>query len=314
MSKRTRTILFAVAALAVLAVAFWYGGNAPDSHSWNAQTPVESADIVQQEQTPDSKPSVNSLPEETPSLEKEPASNQGAEAPSPTEKQPSTTPQKPANSPDPRPGGTAGSMSASEKVAAATAIAGGSSNLASTGDSTHSRLQGMNLDSDIGKDPYRTNSVPEGKPLPVEPQDVTISDKAYTCTLSVRCDTILDHMDWLTPEKTELVPKDGVIFPTTQVTFYEGESVFNVLQRELKQAKIHMEFVNTPIYNSAYMEGIHNLYELDCGELSGWMYKVNGWFPNYGSSRYGLKDGDVIEWVFTCNLGVDVGGSVAAGG
>ena len=62
------------------------------------------------------------------------------------------------------------------------------------------------------------------------------------------------------------------------------------------------------MYNSAYIEGINNLYEFDCGELSGWMYKVNGWFPNYGCSRYQLKEGDVIEWVYTCDLGVDVGG------
>ena len=97
------------------------------------------------------------------------------------------------------------------------------------------------------------------------------------------------------------------------VTFYEGESVFNVLQRTCKQQKIHMEFSNTPIYNSAYIEGIHNLYEFDVGNLSGWMYKVNGWFPNYGCSRYQLKDGDVIEWVYTCDLGYDVGGGYATG-
>ncbi|MBO4990835.1 MAG: DUF4430 domain-containing protein, partial [Firmicutes bacterium] len=81
--------------------------------------------------------------------------------------------------------------------------------------------------------------------------------------------------------------------------------------RELKRAGIHMEFKNTPIYNSAYIEGIQNLYEFDCGELSGWMYKVNDWFPNYGCSRYQLKEGDVIEWVYTCNLGIDVGGHYA---
>jgi hypothetical protein len=75
-----------------------------------------------------------------------------------------------------------------------------------------------------------------------------------------------------------------------------------------------MEFSMTPIYNSNYIEGINNLYEFDAGELSGWMYKVNGWFPNYGSSRYVLKDGDVIEWVYTCDLGRDVGGYVATGG
>ena len=37
------------------------------------------------------------------------------------------------------------------------------------------------------------------------------------------------------------------------------------------------------------------------------MYKVNGWFPNYGCSRYQVEDGDVICWVYTCDLGADVG-------
>ena len=119
--------------------------------------------------------------------------------------------------------------------------------------------------------------------------------------------------DYFDPEKVELVPADGWILQPMTVTFYEGESVFNVLQRTCKQQKIHMEFSNTPIYNSAYIEGIHNLYEFDVGNLSGWMYKVNGWFPNYGCSRYQLKDGDVIEWVYTCDLGYDVGGGYATG-
>jgi hypothetical protein len=106
-----------------------------------------------------------------------------------------------------------------------------------------------------------------------------------------------------------LVPDDGWILEPTTVTFYEGESVFNVLQRTCKENKIHMEFENTPLYNSAYIEGIGNLYEFDCGDQSGWMYAVNGWFPNYGCSRYALENGDVIQWVYTCDLGADVGGS-----
>ena len=44
------------------------------------------------------------------------------------------------------------------------------------------------------------------------------------------------------------------------------------------------------------------------GPLSGWMYRVNGEFPNKGCSDYELKDGDVIEWVYTCDLGQDIGG------
>ena len=150
-------------------------------------------------------------------------------------------------------------------------------------------------------------SSPEKTPAPVEPQDSIVSDKEMTCFLSISCHTILQNMDVLNPEKIELVPESGVIFQRREVVFYEGESVFNVLQREMKKNKIHMEFVNTPIYNSAYIEGINNLYEFDCGNLSGWMYRVNGWFPNYGCSRYRLNPGDEIEWVYTCDLGRDVG-------
>lgn len=161
-------------------------------------------------------------------------------------------------------------------------------------------------------DEYKTEPPSENEPVPQEPESAVISDKELTCTLSVRCDTILRNISWLDDEKAELVPKDGVIFAETTVTFYEGESVFNLLCREMKKNKIHLEYVNTPLYNSAYIEGIANLYEFDCGELSGWMYKVNGWFPNYGCSRYQLKEGDKVEWVYTCDLGKDVGGDYSA--
>ena len=178
--------------------------------------------------------------------------------------------------------------------------------LENTSDFLYSENQEMVINEDSGKDQYLTEPVPEGKPIPVEPQSVTIGDKQMTCTLTIRCDTILKNIDFLDEAKQSLIPPDGIILARKTVVFYEGESVFNVLLRETQSNNIHMEYVNTPIYNSAYIEGIHNLYEFDCGELSGWMYSVNGWFPNYGCSRYSLKEGDNIEWVYTCNLGRDV--------
>ncbi len=180
------------------------------------------------------------------------------------------------------------------------------------GNTEYTDKSGMVIDAATGKDKYQTDPVPEGKPIPVEPENAVIADKELACTLSVRCDTILQNMEWLDSEKVDIVPKDGIIFAERTVTFYEGESVFTLLLREMQQNKIHMEYENTPLYNSAYIEGIANLYEFDLGELSGWMYKVNGWFPNYGCSRYQLKDGDKVEWVYTCDLGVDVGGHYAA--
>ena len=119
-------------------------------------------------------------------------------------------------------------------------------------------------------------------------------------------------MDLCDKEKTELVPEDGWLLKPVEVTFQEGQNVFDVLQQSCRDNKIHLEFSVTPVYNSAYIEGIGNLYEFDCGEESGWMYAVNGWFPNYGCSQYQLQDGDSVTWVYTCELGKDVGGGYAA--
>ena len=135
--------------------------------------------------------------------------------------------------------------------------------------------------------------------------------KELTCTISISCSTILSNMDKCEESVKDWVPGNGVILSTTTVTFTEGESVFDVLQRVCCDNGIQMEASRSPKYNSAYVEGIANLYEFDVGEGSGWMYKVNGWFPNYGCSGYTLSQGDVICWVYTCNLGDDVGGGYA---
>lgn len=139
-------------------------------------------------------------------------------------------------------------------------------------------------------------------------------EKVHYCTLSISCETILNNMPLLNSQKTEIIPQDGIIFAEQQVVFYEGESVFHLLLREMKKNKIHFEYTKTPIFNSAYVEGIANIYELDCGELSGWRYKINGSFPNYGCSRYLLKDGDKVEWVYTCDFGADIGNYIIDGG
>lgn len=163
------------------------------------------------------------------------------------------------------------------------------------------------------KDKYQTDKIPDGKPKPVEPEDQEIEDNKLKCTFSISCATILDNMDKLKPAKKHLVPSDGWILKPVTVIFNEGESVFDVLQRVCIENKIHLESSFTPMYNSAYIEGINNIYEFDCGSLSGWMYEVNEWFPNYGCSRCQVQNGDVIKWQYTCCLGYDIGGNNAVG-
>lgn len=163
------------------------------------------------------------------------------------------------------------------------------------------------------QDKYKTDPIPEGKPQPVEPQEQEIVDNTLKCTFSISCATVLDNMDKLHKSKKDIIPDEGWILKPVTVTFNEGESVFDVLKQVCRDNKIQLEFSFTPIYNSSYIEGINNLYEFDCGSLSGWTYKVNDWFPNYGCSRYEVKSGDVIEWHFTCNNGADVGKNYSVG-
>jgi len=169
------------------------------------------------------------------------------------------------------------------------------------------------------KDAYLTDPTPEGKPAPVEPQTAvggtnsgeSGAEAGPTCTISISCKTILDNISFCDPAKAKIVPEDGWILSSTTVSFTEGESVFDILQRVCQQEGIQMESKWVPLYNSAYIEGINNLYEFDVGENSGWMYSVNGWFPNYGCSRYCVKSGNTIAFVYTCDLGNDVGGGSA---
>ena len=155
-----------------------------------------------------------------------------------------------------------------------------------------------------------SSTKPDKKPdddSPNKEESVT----SHTCTIEIRCDTILDNMDELETGKDSYVPADGTILAATTVSFTDGETVFDVLKRACEQNGIQLEYSYTPLYESYYVEGIHHLYEFDCGSESGWMFKVNGWFPNYGCSAYTLSQGDSIVWCYTCHgLGADVGGGV----
>ena len=149
----------------------------------------------------------------------------------------------------------------------------------------------------------------ETEPSETQPEETEPPVK-NTCTISIRCDTILNNMDSLAPGKAEFVPGDGFILYPVTVEFEDGETVFDVLTRICTTYGIQIEYSWTPMYDSYYIEGIGHLYEFDCGSESGWMYKVNGWFPNYGCSAYTLKDGDSIAWCYTCvGLGADIGGA-----
>ena len=139
------------------------------------------------------------------------------------------------------------------------------------------------------------------EPTPSKPQE-------HFCTIEIRCDTVKDTSKLENQAVAPYVPKSGVILKTSKIEFTPGESVFDILLRATKERNIHMEYRSDNVYTGGkYIEGINYLYEMDAGPLSGWMYKVNGKFPNYGCAGFKVCDGDVIVWMYTCDLGADVG-------
>ena len=130
---------------------------------------------------------------------------------------------------------------------------------------------------------------------------------ANTCTLEIRCDTLLKNLDKLSSGKAELVPEDGILLEKTTVSFESGDSVFDVFRRCLREQNVHFEYVDAKAYGSIYIEGIGNLYEFDCGEQSGWLYFVNGISPGLGCSGYTVANGDEIVFAYTCDMGADLG-------
>lgn len=140
-----------------------------------------------------------------------------------------------------------------------------------------------------------------------EPAATEKTSDSQTCRISIDCLTILANMQKLSSGKKAFVPSDGWILRNAEVTLKKGDSVYDILYRVCQKYKIHIEASYTPAYNTYYVEGIHQLYEFDCGDLSGWTYRVNGVSPNYGCSKYQVKAGDVIHWSYSCDAGRDIG-------
>ena len=138
-----------------------------------------------------------------------------------------------------------------------------------------------------------------------------ITPQSATVTLSIECKTVLENLSVLDPalKAGDFVPEDGVILPCTRYVLRPGDTVYDILSRAVRYNKKQMEYqgADKNSFSSVYIKGINYLYEFSCGPLSGWMYTVNGIFPQYGCSKYELSDGDRIEWVYTCDLGRDVG-------
>ncbi len=130
--------------------------------------------------------------------------------------------------------------------------------------------------------------------------------------LVIDCRAVLDNRNKLDEKLNDekYIPKDGMILPATKLRLEDGDTAYSLLLRAAKYYRIPLDVqgFDESDYGSVYVRGINNLYEFSCGDMSGWMYSVNGDFPGVGCDQYLLKDGDVVRFIYTCSLGEDIGG------
>lgn len=135
----------------------------------------------------------------------------------------------------------------------------------------------------------------------------SVTETVNLCTMEIDCSTILQNEKKLSKSAKDKVPSDGVILMKSSVEIGEGDTVLDILLRVSEEKGIEVAYTDMPMFNSCYIEGINGIFEKDCGASSGWMYSVNGEFPQVGTNACTVSPGDEILFVYTCNGGTDVG-------
>ena len=168
-----------------------------------------------------------------------------------------------------------------------------------------------------------SETVAETEPKTSEEKKTTaaaVTEKeGITCFVEIDCRNAKKNLSSLKKGKEAFVPKNGYILKKTAVNLPKGATAFDALKKACgenvctdnckycQKNGIQLESSFTPAYQSYYVEGIHQLYEKDCGSLSGWMYSVDGVFPDVSSSAFELKGNETISFVYTASMGDDIG-------
>lgn len=119
------------------------------------------------------------------------------------------------------------------------------------------------------------------------------------CSITIECKSILDNMDDLKKGHESYVPKNGIMLNNYKTTLKSKSTVYDLLKKACNDKGITYTAKDT-MY-SVYIVGINNIDEKDCGKDSGWMYSVNGSYPNVSVDSKKLKDGDKVVFTYTCS-------------
>lgn len=133
-------------------------------------------------------------------------------------------------------------------------------------------------------------------------QNTRPAGRIISCTIEIRCDNATARKDNITNQGIrDSIPDDGTILEVTTYTGKEGFTVYDVLAAVTAAHNPVIPIVANA--DRSYVSSINNLSEKNVGPTSGWTYRVNGVLPMMAANQYKVKDGDVIKWIYVCQLG-----------
>lgn len=133
-------------------------------------------------------------------------------------------------------------------------------------------------------------------------QNTRPAGRIISCTIEIRCDNATARKDSITNQGIrDSIPDDGTILEVTTYTGKEGFTVYDVLAAVTAAHNPVISIVANA--DRSYVSSINNLSEKNVGPTSGWTYRVNGVLPMMAANQYKVKDGDVIKWIYVCQLG-----------
>lgn len=127
-----------------------------------------------------------------------------------------------------------------------------------------------------------------------------------TFTIDATVLTKKENYDKLGSEYQSYVPKDGYIIKNLDVQLTKEYTVEQVLQAIAKEKNITIEYAS--MSDMTYIEAINNLGSKAVGDMSGWLYMINGEFPMTSIDKTILKDGDKVTFIYSADGGSDIKG------
>ena len=129
-----------------------------------------------------------------------------------------------------------------------------------------------------------------------------VPENGITVRVGAECTSVLSHLGSIDADINQYseIPEDGIILPLGEVVLPEGATAFDALDVAARAENIPVDRVGSTY--GVYVRGIGNVYEFGFGGESGWTYRVNGESPQISAGVYELSDGDVVEFVYICEL------------